>query len=152
MRAQANDLMLHLEQDKPFPYVALCGMLVKCNVLLMSTWKGVNWSIWYYSLGGEVARTPKLWVDMITLFAWNMSYTALYQLGYVLNNPFQDRRLDVPHEIIQECFWNLAQKLPEAEPNMPPYLKNRARGEPSGDGGMDALMAQKMQEMMTHKR
>lgn len=147
MRAQANDLMLRLEQDKPFPYVALCGMLVKCNVLLMSTWKGINWAIWYYSLGGEVVRTPKLWLDMITLFAWNLSYTALYQLGYVLYNPFLDRRLDVPHEIIQETFAKLAVQLPEGEPYMPPYLKTRRRSE-NPAVGMDA-MATRLQEMMS---
>lgn len=39
MRAQANDLMSSLDRDSPFPYVALCGLLVKINIFIFSTWK-----------------------------------------------------------------------------------------------------------------
>lgn len=122
MRAQANDLMLHLDQDKPYPYVALCGMLVKCNVVIMSTWRGILWATWYYSLGGELCLTPKFWVDILALFAWNMGYTALYQLGCILHNPFGDRRIDVPHEVIHDSLYRLSVELPDARGHLPPHL------------------------------
>ena len=83
-RAQANDLMSSLDRDAPFPYVALCGLLVNINVFIMSTWKGVEWSVWFQSFGGpKLVEQPKWWVDMLVLVSWNVSYKCLYDITYV---------------------------------------------------------------------
>ena len=83
-RAQANDLMSSLDRDAPFPYVALCGLLVNINVFIMSTWKGVEWSVWFQSFGGpKLVEQPKFWVDMLVLVSWNVSYKCLYDITYV---------------------------------------------------------------------
>lgn len=101
MRAQANDLMSSLDRDQPFPYVALCGLLVKINIFIMSTWKAVQWSVWLraFEIYGLSCK-PKWWVDMISMLAWNVSYGGLYDLGYMLHNPFGSRRIDVAHEMV----------------------------------------------------
>ena len=111
MRGAANDMMDCICTDHPFPYVALCGLLVKLNVLLMSTWQGVRWSIWYRSFGQELWSQPKIWVDLFALFTWNISYVCLYDLGYVLYNPFKDRRIDLAHEAIVAGLHNLGTEL-----------------------------------------
>ena len=95
MRAQANDLMSSLDRDKPFPYVAICGVLVQLNVFIFSTWKGVEWSIWLFSFGDDLVNQPKFWVDILVLLAWNISYMALYDLGYMLHNPFGNRYISL---------------------------------------------------------
>lgn len=126
MRSQANDLMSSLNRDKPFPYVAICGLLVNCNLLLMSSWRAVHWSIWLRSLGGDLLfRSAKMWVDILTLFAWNISYASLYDLGYVLNNPFLDKRIDVAHETIFNGVRRLSEALAEGEATLPPDLKRK---------------------------
>jgi hypothetical protein len=66
----------------------------------MSSWKGVEWATWHASLGSTLFQQPKWYVDFVALFAWNVSYKALYDLGYMLHNPFGDRRIDVAHEVI----------------------------------------------------
>ena len=77
MRAKANDLMGCLEQDKPYAYSSLVGMLVNINLIIMSTWKGVEWSIWCRSFGGALFEQPKWYLDLLVLVVWNMSYRAL---------------------------------------------------------------------------
>ena len=98
MRGQANDLMSSLDRDKPYAYASLCGLLVSINLWIMSTWKGIQWAIWLRSFGTSstsgLASQPKFWLDIFMLFAWNISYQGLYDLGYNLHNPFGDRRLD----------------------------------------------------------
>jgi len=126
MRGQANDLMSSLDRDRPFPYVAICGFLVNCNLLLMSSWKAVQWSIWLRTFGGDLLfRSAKMWVDILTLFAWNISYASLYDLGYVLNNPFLDKRIDVAHETIFNGVRRLSSALAEGESRLPPDLKQK---------------------------
>jgi hypothetical protein len=95
-RGVANDLMSNVDRDQAFSYTALCGVLVNVNVMIMSTWKGVEWAIWYRAFGNDVTKQPKLWVDIAVLFFWNVSYVALYDLGYMLHNPFGNRRIDIP--------------------------------------------------------
>lgn len=70
------------------------------NVFIMSSWKGVEWAMWHASLNSALFSQPKWYVDIVALFAWNVSYKALYDLGYMLHNPFGDRRIDVAHEVI----------------------------------------------------
>lgn len=123
MRALANDLMSSLDRDKPFPYSAICGVLVYINVLIMSTWKGVEWSIWYFSYGPKLFTQPRIWVDMLVLLSWNISYAALYDLGYMLHNPFGKRRIDVAHELIGGGIRALSASLAAAVAHLPPFLK-----------------------------
>lgn len=111
MRGAANDMMDCICTDHPYPYVALCGLLVKLNVLLMSTWNGVRWSIWYWSFGHYIWLEPKMWVDLFVLFTWNISYVCLYDLGYLLYNPFKDRRIDLAHEAITTGLLKLGIEL-----------------------------------------
>jgi len=123
MRAQANDLMSSLDRDKPFSYTALCGLLVSINILIMSTWKGVQWAIWLRSFGDQFAAQPKFWCDIFALFAWNVSYKALYDLSYQLHSPFGDRRLDVAHETIRGGIRRLSQQIAVASERLPPSLR-----------------------------
>lgn len=121
MRAQANDLMSSLDRDLPLPYTVLCGMLVQLNVLIMSTWKGVEWSIWLHSLGSaELLDQGRFWVDIFVLLSWNVSYKALYDLNYVLQSPFGNRRIDVAHEVIFAGIRKLSTALANGVDNVPP--------------------------------
>uniref|UniRef100_A0A0G4GYJ1 Uncharacterized protein n=1 Tax=Chromera velia CCMP2878 TaxID=1169474 RepID=A0A0G4GYJ1_9ALVE len=121
MRGQANDLMSSLDRDKPYPYVALCGVLVMINIVIFSTWKGVLWSVWFHTFGSKIVEQPKLWVDILVLFTWNLSYQALYELSYVLYNPFGDRLVDVGHETIGRGIRRLSFALAEGHV-LPPAL------------------------------
>jgi hypothetical protein len=112
MRAQANDLMSSLDRDKPISYVALCGLLVNINVLIMSTWKAVNWSAWLHKVGPHVLfRESRIYIDILFLFMWNISYTALYEVGCQLYNPFGNRRIDIAHEVIFSGIRKLSTEL-----------------------------------------
>lgn len=132
MRAMANDLMSSLDRDKPFPYTALCGLLVYINILIMSTWKGVTWSIWYFSYGPDLFRQPRIWVDMLVLLFWNISYAALYDLGYMLHNPFGPRRIDVAHETISSGIRTLSSSLAAAVAHIPMSLRKTMMHSSSG--------------------
>ena len=178
-----------LDRDEPISYMVLCGLLVRVNVILASTWKGVEvrsatlryfilhdinpyaspsllsvslffpvhvmclacseqphralifhisslsslvsghtqWSAWMASLGPKVFETPKLWIDLITLFAWNCSYAALYDLCYTLDNPFGPRRIDVAHETIGAGIRRLVTRVMDGHLEPPPPV---AVGEP----------------------
>jgi hypothetical protein len=127
LRGVANDLMSSLFKDQPISYTALTGLLVKTNVIIFSTWKAVDWSIWMHSFGIKnlFMTQSRIWVDIIVLLAWNVSYTALYDLGYMLNNPFGNRRIDIPHEAISGGVHRFAEKLVKGGKNnnsMPPAL------------------------------
>ena len=117
MRAQANDLMSSLDRDTPFPYIALAGVLVQVNLLLMSTWKGLEWSQWFATGGQKIFTLPKFWADLGALFLWNLSYQGMYDLSYYLWNPFLDRRIDVAHEAIGAGLRRLGVGL--TSPRMP---------------------------------
>jgi hypothetical protein len=56
--------------------------------------------MWRQAFGNDLFLQPKWYVDLVVLFAWNVSYKSLYDLGYLLHNPFGDRRIDVAHETI----------------------------------------------------
>ena len=99
-RAQANDMMSSLDRDSPFPYAHICGLLVGINVWIMCSWKGIEWAMWAQFFGNDIFVQPKWYVDIVALFAWNISYKSLYDLCYVLHNPFGNRRIDVAHETI----------------------------------------------------
>lgn len=115
-RAQANDLMSALDRDLPFPYVHLCFVLVVLNVFLFSTFKGILWSTWFVQHGDAIWQQPVLWVDVATTFAWNLSYTSMYQLCYVLYHPFQaGSELSVAHTTISKGIRRLAEELARHE-------------------------------------
>jgi hypothetical protein len=125
-RAVANDLMSNVDRDQPFSYTALCGVLVKINVVIMSTWKGVEWSVWLHNFGyGELPNQPKFWVDMLVLFCWNVSYVAMYDLGYMLFNPFGNRRIDIPVETITSGLYKLSTTLIDENISLPPALSKK---------------------------
>lgn len=128
MRGAANDMMDCICTDQPFPYVALCGLLVKLNVLIMSTWAGIRWSIWYWAFGHDIWNQPKIWIDLFVLFTWNISYVCLYDLGYLLYNPFKDRRIDLAHEAISNGIHKLAEDLAEGQMScIPPTMGSLSR-------------------------
>lgn len=123
LRGQANDLMSSLDRDKPIPYVAMCGLLVYLNVLIFSTYKAAQWSVWLHAIGSELFFEGRFYVDLFCMFFWNLSYVALYDLGSVLHNPFKDRRLDVAHEAIFGGVNDLSQELANGHKHLPPQLK-----------------------------
>ena len=130
-RAKANDMMSSLNRDRPFPYVALCGLLVKLNVFIFSTWKAIEWSAWLKTFGyaGLFGGQIRIWADFLVLFVWNVSYMGLYDLGYYLNNPFGNRRIDVPHEAISGGLHRLGKYCSKINNEMlPPCLMKRKVG------------------------
>lgn len=119
-RSQANDLMSSLSRDLPFPYVNLCYVLVYLNVLIFSTHRGVLWAVWLYGFGPQnLVLQPKFWVDLLATFAWNMSYTSLYHLCYVLYNPFGNDKNSVAHETIGGGLDVLAKSIATAHNCLP---------------------------------
>ena len=63
------------------------------------------------------------------LFAWNISYQGLYDLGYSLHNPFGDRRLDVAHEVIGGGIAKLSAAIARVDGHLPPHLTGAAKDE-----------------------
>ena len=124
MRSQANDLMSSLDRDDPFPYLSLTTFLVNVNVLLFTSWKGVEWAAWFYKSGGGIYRAPKMYVEILVLFVWNLSYQAMYDLSYVLHNPFGARRIDVAHEVIAAGIRKLATSLAHAGEHIPQTFRD----------------------------
>ena len=124
MRSQANDLMSSLDRDDPFPYLSLTAFLVNVNVLLFTSWKGVEWAAWFYKSGGGIYRAPKMYVEILVLFVWNLSYQAMYDLSYVLHNPFGARRIDVAHEVIAAGIRKLATSLAHAGEHIPQTFRD----------------------------
>tara|TARA_B110001450_G_scaffold222866_1_gene219681 strand:+ start:219 stop:401 length:183 start_codon:yes stop_codon:yes gene_type:complete len=57
--------------------MALAGFLVEINLLLMSTWKGLEWSQWVAMHEGNIVTLPKFWADVLVLFLWNLSYQGM---------------------------------------------------------------------------
>lgn len=115
-RAKGNDMMSSLNRDPPFAYVAICGLLVKLNVFIFSTWKAVEWSLWMKMFGYSGAMWQlRFWADLLVLFVWNVSYMGLYDLGYYLSNPFGNRRIDVPHELISAGLHRLGAGFSDME-------------------------------------
>lgn len=123
-RSQANDLMSSLDRDLPFPYVNICFLLVAINVFIFSTFKGVLWSIWLYSNGNRLAAQPMFWIDLLSTFAWNLSYTALYQLCYVLYNPFGSKKIDIAHATIGGAIQSLSIQLAGVKGRLPKDITN----------------------------
>ena len=64
-----------------------------------------------------------VFVQLSTLFLWNISYKAMYDLAKVLHNPFGNRQIDVAHETISAGLRNLAdQLLGNGEAHLPPDM------------------------------
>lgn len=147
-RAQANDLMSSLDRDIPYPYASLLGMIVKTNVILMTLWRTFELYLnlcgtmtgaqnWMASGNPECVMVGNptfpnqnalyfmtmIIVQLVTLFLWNMSYKAMYDLGKVLHNPFGNRVIDVAHETIHAGLRQLAEELlGEAVHHLPPEM------------------------------
>jgi len=92
----------------------------------------IQWAIWLRSFGTSstsgLASQPKFWLDMVMLFALNISYQGLYDLGYSLHNPFGDRRLDVAHEVIGGGIAKLSAAIARVDGHLPPHLTGAAKG------------------------
>ena len=127
LRGYANDLMSSINIDEPISYSALTGLLVKTNVFIFSTWKAVEWSAWIKSFGPGILfeDQSRMMIDIFVLLAWNVSYTALYDLGYMLTNPFGNRRIDLPHETIGAGLRNFANALTREGHKLPPAFKDQ---------------------------
>ena len=125
LRSYANDLMSNINIDEPISYSALTGLLVKTNVFIFSTWKAVEWSAWIFAFTPSVLFNDqsRMMVDIAVLLAWNISYTALYDLGYMLNNPFGNRRIDLPHESIGANLRKFANALNSDGVSLPPAFR-----------------------------
>ena len=52
---------------------------------------------------------------------------ALYDLSYVLHNPFGDRRLDVAHETIGSGIGHLSSAIAKVGPHLPPAITARMK-------------------------
>jgi len=150
MRAQANDLMSSLDRDIPYPYASLVGALVRINVLLMSLWKSTELYLMFCGMTGIGSQnwgtahslnpqcqipnpqapnnTGLIWLvavifHLASLFFWNLSYQAMYDLGKILHNPFGNRRIDVAHEAIHAGLRRLAEGLlAGGEAHVPPTM------------------------------
>jgi hypothetical protein len=59
---------------------------------------------------------------VLVLFSWNVAYRSLYDLGYVLHNPFLNRRIDVAHESIFGGIRHLSVELAGGN-HLPPALR-----------------------------
>jgi len=123
-RAKANDMMSSLNRDPPFAYVSICGLLVKLNVFIFSTWKAVVWTLWLKTFGySGMMHQIRFWADVIVLFVWNVSYMGLYDIGYYLWNPFGNRRVDCPHELIAAGLHKLGKSLCDPDEHcLPPVV------------------------------
>ena len=95
-------------------------ILLNVNLIIFSTAKGIEWAVWMHSFGENIVEMPHFWADILVLFFWNVSYKALYDLGYVLYNPFGDRRLDVAHETIGNGIRKLAFEIAAVGQRLPP--------------------------------
>lgn len=94
---------------------------MQINIFIMCTWKAVEWSIWFHSVGqDEFFTAPRFWVDLFMLFSWNLSYASLYYLGAYLYNPFGNRRIDVAHEVIFNGIRKLSTELAIGSTHLPP--------------------------------
>jgi len=154
LRAQANDLQSALDRDLPYPYSSLVGMLVKINLFLMSTWKGLEIALDVCGAGppsgkwsdawstGRMGRPPQceytahvlasdIAVRLIVLLFWNVSYAAMFDLCKILHNPFGNRRIDVAHEVIQNGLKKLADELLcRGDEVLPPDMLRAPSGAP----------------------
>ena len=50
MRSAANDLMSAISTENPFAYTVLCGFLVKMNIFIFTTWKGLLLSLLFFDI------------------------------------------------------------------------------------------------------
>jgi hypothetical protein len=56
-----------------------------------------------------------MYVDFAVLLMWNMSYVGFFDLDHSLSNPFLDRRIDVPHELISAGLTDFIDALSSPE-------------------------------------
>ena len=54
------------------------------------------WSTWFWTFGNDIFIQPKFYTDVLTLYAWNVSYASLYNLGYVLVSHQRHQCLPTP--------------------------------------------------------
>jgi hypothetical protein len=128
MRAKANDMMSSLDRDQPYPYMAVCGLLVQFNIIFMTVWHGFKWAIWNYATDYKTWNSPKIWFEILVLFAWNVSYASLFDLTKMLHNPFGNRRIDVAHDAIGQGIRDLARGLAAGYPHLPTTMKRSGGG------------------------
>ena len=116
LRANCTDIKSSLALDNPFPYVHLVGLLVKANIFIYSTKKAADWSKLYFTYGPTLFTGGiQMYVDFAVLVMWNMSYAGFFDLGHSLSNPFLDRRIDVPHELISAGLTDFIDALSSPE-------------------------------------
>ena len=121
MRDKANDLMSVIDRDNPHAYSFVVGILVNLNLIALSVHKGVVWAIWFYDSNRTIYKTPAMYVDFVLTLATIVTFTMLYDIAFVLYNPFNERAKtdDIPHRIVASGIRNLADRLGEAKDTRP---------------------------------
>ena len=95
-RDKANDLMSPIDRDQPPPYIFVCAILINVNLLLYSVAKGMVWSTWMNDVGGSVFIEPRLYCDILILYAYTLIFSHLFVVCALLYNPFGPRDIDIP--------------------------------------------------------
>ena len=95
-RDKANDLMSPIDRDQPPPYVFVCAVLINVNLLLYSMAKGMVWSTWMNDVGAIVFIEPRLYCDIIILYAYTLIFSQLFDVCASMYNPFGPRDIDIP--------------------------------------------------------
>lgn len=121
MRAKANDLMSVIDRDIPHAYTFVVGMLVHLTLSTLALTKGFGYAIVFYDSHGKIYRAPAMWADLFLTIAIFVSLNLLYDIAFILYNPFHERlgTDDVPHRIVSSGIRHLAESLGEAKHTRP---------------------------------
>jgi len=107
----AHDLMRRIGRDHPPPYVFVCALLININLLFHSVTTGIKWAIWLHNSRGQLWEGPKMYVEILVLFAYTTIYAMLFDVSTLLCNPFGPRDIDINHRDIAKGMRKLAKSL-----------------------------------------
>jgi len=110
-RDKANDMMSCIDRDQPSPYSLACALLVNMNIVFETLSKGFKWAIMLNEVGSlfTLYSLPATWFDIVGLLFYTMIFAMLYDLCFVLYNPFGPRTLiDIPHSVVGAGIRKLA--------------------------------------------
>lgn len=120
-------------------YLNLCGVKMGAQNWATALEHNPNCKLWGDG-PSDISSFPnqnatQFWTMVVlhlsTLFLWNMSYKAMYDLAKVLHNPFGNREIDIAHETINGGLRRLADELmgrtsKHLPPGMPPDMGGRS--------------------------